>query len=433
MSEREHVTNVSRRDVLKSFGLASVAAAPLLSGLPGKAVASTAKNLAGWSRPVSIGVLVPQSSLYPSPAESFMKGMQLRLDAINREFGAGSVSLIIEETSRGVGRTIDASRRLLEQHRADLVVGVMNPRAIDCVRDTFESSRTPFIVASTGECMPLAADASPYIFHCTLNQWQAHMAMGTWTATNGGRRVAVITSLHDSGYDSLPAFRRGLEEGGGDIISTHVIGLQDRFLTIGDVLAEIESSRPDAVYALFSDVTVEDLVRAYSGSGLAGNVPLLGSGIMMEQHLLANCGRHAHGIMSCFPWSEQLQTPENIQFMTAYQQAAGRPADSYALLGYDTASLVAESLAASRGDAGNARFLRALREASFTSPRGRISMDPGTQSMVTPLYLRRSECSGRGITNTVVTELPKIKETSARKLMAAHGRTGVWLNSYMMV
>lgn len=433
MSEREHATSVSRRQVLKSFGLASVAAAPLLSGLPGKAVASTAKNLAGWSRPVSIGVLLPQSNIYPSPSESFLKGMQLRLDAINREFGAGSVSLIAEEVGRGVGKTVGASRKLLEQNGADLVVGFMNPRAIHWIRDTFESSRTPFVAASTGECIPDDAGSSPYIFHCSLNQWQAHMAMGTWTAAHAGRRVAVITSFHDSGYDTLPAFRCGFEEAGGEIISTHVIGVPNSTVTTESALAEIAASRPDVVYALFSDGLVEDFVCTYSRSTLADNVPLFGSGLMMEQQLLANRGNHAHGIVSCFPWSEQLQTPENIQFMAAYRQMAGRPADSYALLGHDTASLVADALTASRGNAGRTRFLQALREASFISPRGRVTMDARTQSMITPLYLRRGEQSGSGISNAIVTELPKIREASARNLMAAQGQTGGWLNSYISI
>lgn len=431
MSEREHAVNVSRRQVLKSFGLASVAAAPLLSSLPGKAVASTAKNIASWSRPIALGVLVPQSNIHPLPSESFLNGMQLRLDAINREFGAGSVSLLVEETGCGVGKTIGASKKLAKENRADLVVGFVNPRAIHWIRDTFESSRIPFVAASTGECIPDNAGSSPYIFHCSLNQWQAHMAMGTWTAAHAGRRAAVITSFHDSGYDTLPAFRRGFEEAGGEIISTHVIDVPNSFLTMDAALAEIAASGPDIVYAMFSDVMAEDFIYAYERSTLDGRIPVFSAGLMMEQRLMAHRGTQARAIVNCAPWSEQLQTPENVQFMAAYQQMAGRPADSYALLGYDTASLVAGALAASKGDASRARFLHALREASFVSPRGRLAMDPRTQSIITPLYLRQSTAAGNGITNHVVTELPKIKETSARKLMAAHGATSGWLNSYI--
>jgi len=340
------------------------------------------------------------------------------------ETGVSRVSFHTENSGYGVGRAVSAGRKLIEQECVDLVVGVMNPRAVRLMHELFESTKTVLVAASAGECM--ATEALPStIFHCSLNGWQSHRAMGEWAGRAAGRRAAVIASFSQSGYDLLPAFRRGFEERGGAVVSTHIVDAPAGGVSIGEALAAAAASQPDLVYALFSDTEVDEFLRSYAASPMAGTIPLLGSAGMVE------AGR-AQGITTCMSWAEQLRTLENRQFVEACRKS-GRSASTYMLLGYDTASLIVQGLAASGGDPRSARFVEGLRTASFSSPRGQLAVDPQTQSVVSPLYLRRSTHTATGVANRVLAELPPLQGGAVADMRPGKGGTAGWLHSSLVV
>lgn len=336
-----------------------------------------------------------------------MAGMRMRFDALEPESGVGRVSFHTEDIGHGVGRAAAATRRLLEKENVDLVVGLMNPRAVRFVHDVLEDSKSVFVNVSTGESA--SSDVHSSIFHISLNGWQAHHTIGEWAHAEMGQRAVIITSFGESGYDLLPAFRRGFELNGGKIVSTHIVDAPAGGLSVERALASAASVRPDVVYALFSEGEAEKFLRAYARSPLAGRVPLVGSASLLE----AGSGAAA----SCVPWTPQLRTPESQAFVDMCRKA-GRAASSATLLGYDAAGLIAHGLAKSSGDPRHARFVEGLRGASFESPRGHLVVDARTGGVGSPLYLCNADRILRGMP----------VDLSLGPVPAVAERTGGWLH-----
>jgi branched-chain amino acid transport system substrate-binding protein len=169
-------------------------------------------------------------------------------------------------------------------------------------------------------------------------------------------------------------------------------------------------------------------MEAYAAAGLA-NVPLLGSGLMADTHELDAHGASALGMRSALSWSEGIDTAENRSFMSAYRRANGKPADAFALLGYDTAAMIATAFGTMSREGGDLR--EALGSVTFTGPRGVVTVDPETRSIVTPLYLSQVRRTAGGPSNAIAATL----DTTSGMRLDADGlasRQG-WLNSYLSV
>jgi branched-chain amino acid transport system substrate-binding protein len=368
---------------------------------------------------LKIGVLLPQSTIYPSMSENLLAGMQLYFDRVDNQASDRTIKLIGEEVGFGPALARQKARKLINWDQIDLVVGLTNEGTAAMFADVFEAHQTPFVVSNIGANIPRLDEYSPYYVHNNLGYWQANWATGRWAAQNLGQRTLMAVSFYDSGYDAPHAFRLGFEAAGGEIIHTHISHIppsEDDNLT--PLFAMIEETRPDFVYALYCGQPAADFVRAYAESGLTGQIPLAGSGFLVDEALLPAQGQTAHGIKSALPWALALDTPANRDFMTAYQTQTGRTADIFAMLGYDTARLIVEAVNAVEGDTGQtARFLETLDDARSTGH----------------LYLREVRQYGPTAHNAVIAELDPFPGFDERiEAERSSLKTG-WLNTYLSV
>jgi branched-chain amino acid transport system substrate-binding protein len=423
---------MSRRSFLKLAGLATggLLFDPMFSAR--KPIEGPVRRLRSWGRPLKLGVLLPTSSLYPALDKNLLAGMKLYFDRLGGQIHDRVIDLIPREIGFGHGLALRASHQLIEEEKVDLVVGVISSEVAARLRHLFEAHQTPLIVANAGANVVREADTNPYVFYNSLNYWQANWAMGAWAGANLGRTALVVTSLYDSGYDALHAFRAGLASVGGAIAQTMVTHASSEVDDLEGVLATINRGRPDFVFAAYCGAPAADFVTAFARSGLAQQFPLAVSGFMVEEDLLSAQGNAALGVRSVLTWASSLDSPENTDFIAAYARRTGRPPEPLAALGFDTAQLILQATDAVGGGGRRKEHLRdALRHVEWTSPRGRLAMDPQTHSSNSPLYLREVRIQGGRPGNAVVSELDSIPELQVRtSLEHASPKTG-WLNAYL--
>lgn len=423
-------TDHGRRNALKALGLASAAtvAYPLGPGLTGRVTAGAAERLT--SQRFKVGVLLPSSDYRPSPAGNFKAGMELHLERMNYQCAGRAISLAAHDIGTGVRKAVGTSRDLVEKERADLVIGLLNPRTSLWLREIYETNRTPFIEASAGERIVDEGNNSPWIFHNSLALWQSSLALGRWAARNVGRQAVIASSMHDSGFDTLRAFRYGFEEGGGKVTEIYVTE-PTQGMTHADVVRQIAKARPDVVGAFYSRGDAADFINAYSNAGLAGEIPVLGSGFMADPRARAAMASSGINVRCSLSWSDGIDTEENRSFIAAYRSMYGVAPDPFALLGYDTARMVCAALESLGGTSASGDALRrALGSVAFTSPRGELTVDGRTNTLLSPLYLSEMRHSVSGMGNRIVETFSPAEGASAAPALAA--QCG-WLNSYLSV
>ena len=86
-------------------------------------------------------------------------------------------------------------------------------------------------------------------------------------------------------------------------------------------------------------------------------------------------GRTLSGIVTESHWSLLLDTPENLQFKTAYAKKYGRPPTLYSEQGYVTGMVIAEALNKTGGQIRGRDFVKTMRSLELNAPRGTIKFD----------------------------------------------------------
>jgi branched-chain amino acid transport system substrate-binding protein len=374
---------------------------------------------------LKIGVVLPISKEYPLMADNFMAGLGLCLDSNSKS--CGGLQFVREESLTPMPHK--SLKKLVEKDHVDLVVCLANSGAASMLDDYFPG--TPLLVSNVGECMVRKYEFNPSTFHCTLNYWQSNWAMGRWAARHLGKRVFIAASFFESGYDSIYSFRLGFESLGGTVVETHVShnGPAEEETTI--VISEIKKNSPDFLFALYSGREAVDFVSAFASSGLSGSIPLACGPFMVDEGILREHGMSALGIKSWFPWTATLPSPVNIQFVAAYHAKTGRLPDAFAVLGHDTAGLIAAALTNVGNTYTQSGMISALGRAEVASPRGLLKMDPRTNTVAGPLYLREVRSGADGPENAAFGSMDTVSELDERLSdLRVAVRTG-WHNAYL--
>jgi branched-chain amino acid transport system substrate-binding protein len=434
-NQRTSKSAISRRKFITKFGLAAGASAllPIIPPfVPKRSVNTT--SLFKKDHPLTLGILLPPSNVYPAMGENLLAGISLYFERTGNQVSGREIVLRCEQTGFGPNSAVQKSCKLLETDKVDLVTGIVDTAVNIEIRRLFHNKRIFLIANQVGANVLRAHDHSPYIIHNSLDYWQANWALGHWAANHVGKKALVAASFYESGYDALYAFNLGFEDGGGKIIRTVVDNLPSEKPDNSALMSVIKKDKPDLVFASYSGGEAINFVKAFSCSDFYRQIPLLGSGFMVDETILKTQGKTALGIRSCFPWSSSLNQTASKEFCAAYRKKTGHSADAFAMLGFETARLIAEAVNTANGNLQDSNLLRkGFVNARFNSPRGQLKMNTHTCNFSGPLYLREVRRHGRSLVNEVIGELNTRTEpdTYAAELFAGP-KTG-WLNPYLCV
>jgi len=406
---------IKRRDFLKYMGAAAgtlaLPSAVAAAFAPGRELFQAERGLAA-----RVGVMVPESGMYPLMAGNFISGL-------NFHFRGSRVKIIRENI--GSSLPVSSLRKLAEEEGAEIIVGLMNSGAASSLIRLMPEEKNIFIASNVGEVMPRAGEQAPNLFHSTLNYWQAGWAMGRWAAANLGKRACIASSLHDSGYDALYAFRLGFESAGGRISDTFVTHSREQ---VSGAVSELVRIRPDFVYTAYSGPDAVEFMRAYNNSAIGGNIPLAGSAFLLDTAGVSGFGMAHDQIKICSPFGP---VAERTAFDRAYKKTTGSAPDVFSLLGYETARCISAALEGSGGSATRKDLLmKSMKTVSFEGIRGRTEMDPVTHTTSGPLYFGAGRFDGPSAAGILGRERSISGHDSRVKPLYTAVRSG-WNNSYL--
>jgi branched-chain amino acid transport system substrate-binding protein len=264
---------LNRRGFLKLIGLS-------VGGLALSSLGSS-RALSSWQasrsdlrhlprhRRLRVGVLLPRSDVYPEMDRRFWAGLKLYLAQVANQAGGRTVELLPRGVGVGTSLAVREAGDLLQAQGADLVVGLVGSGAAAILRGLFDQARVPLLVSNVGANVARESEFSPYVLVNSLGYWQAHWALGGWTAEHIGRKAFVATSFYDAGYDAPYVFRLGFEGAGGTVVETSVTHIPPRSPDLALLAAAIRAADPDVVYAAYSGAEAREFARAYADAGLA--------------------------------------------------------------------------------------------------------------------------------------------------------------------
>lgn len=358
---------------------------------------------------IKIGSILPFSGVYASLGKDLSDGMKLYFDSIDWEVEGKKIELIEEDTEADPQVALRKLRKLMDQDDIDILNGSVSTAVAYAIRDEVDSKKLPYLTSHAGGNDLTRAKRSDYIWRSSFSSWQIGHSMGEWAFENVGDKIYIAAADYAFGREVSQAFIEAYTNAGGEIVGEVYPPLGNN--DYSSYLTTIGGVEADGVYAFFAGSDAVRFVQQYEQFGLKEKYKLVGSGWLVAEDLRETIGNAAEGTYASTFWDYSLETEENQAFVKAYEEAYNRRPTIESLEGYDAARIIAEALAATKGDVSDSdKFVEAMANVSFTSPRGTISFDKETHHVIQDMYISETIISEGKTENKIIDTIEKVQD-----------------------
>ena len=369
----------SRRLVL-SRGAALVGAASTGLLLPQIARAQSNK--------IRVGLMLPYTGTFAQLGVAIENGVRMAIDEKGGKLGGREIEWFKVDDESEPAKGVENANRLVQRDKVDILIGTVHSGVQMGIQRVARESGVLNIIPNAGVHAATRALCAPNVFRTSFSNSQPTMALGKPMVDKGHKKAVWITWKYAAGDEAFEGFKDSYTKAGGTIVKE--LSLPFPNVEFQALLTEIASLRPDAVACFFAGGGAAKFIRDYAAAGLKDRIPLWGSGFLTEGVLEA-AGAAGEGVMSTLHYSDSLETARNKQFRLQYAKTFRMQPDVYAVQGYDSGLLLAQGLAAIKGDIANKQALyKALESQSIDSPRGKWTMSK-SHNPIQDIYLRRVE------------------------------------------
>ncbi|KGA95520.1 ABC transporter substrate-binding protein [Alkalihalobacillus alcalophilus ATCC 27647 = CGMCC 1.3604] len=358
---------------------------------------------------VKIGSILPFSGVYASLGKDLSDGMKLYFDQVDWEAGGVKIEMIEEDTEADPQVALRKLRKLMDQDQIDILTGAVSTAVAYAVRDEVDSNQLPYLASHAGGNDLTRAQRSDYIWRSSFSSWQIGHSMGAWAYENIGEKIYMAAADYAFGREVSAAFKEAYEAAGGEIVGEVYPPLGNN--DYASYLTTIGSAEADGVYGFFAGSDAVRFVQQYEQYGLKERFPLIGSGWLVAEDLRESIGMAAEGAFVSTFWDYNLETAENEEFVTAYEEAYDRRPTIESLEGYDAARIIVEALTALDGDVQDPdKIVEAISEVEFVSPRGPIKFDQDTHHIIQNLYITETVVEGDRTENKILETVESVQD-----------------------
>ena len=363
------------------------------------------------AEPVKIGLVMPMSGPFGSYGKQIERGIRLYLAANGDTVAGRKIELIIRDDNPGTSG--DISKRLAQElvvkDKVDVLAGFgLTPSAL-AVAPLATEAKKPMVVMNAATSIITAR--SPYIVRTSHTLPQDTAPIATWAAKNKLKRVYTLVADFGPGQDAEAQFKKTFTAAGGEIVGE--VRVPVRNPDFAPFLQRVRDAKPDALF-LFLPPGAETVsfIKSFAERGLPqAGVRIIATGDLTDEDILDALGESTVGITTSFHYSQVHKSPENAAYTAAYAKAYPNDRPNFmSVAGYDGMQLIAEVLKKTGGDADADKFVEAAKGMSWTSPRGKVTIDPATRDIVQTVYIRKVELVGGKLQNVEFESTPDVRD-----------------------
>jgi branched-chain amino acid transport system substrate-binding protein len=335
---------------------------------------------------VKVGILLPYTGTYASLGHNITDAMIMAIEEAGGTLGGRPVEYVKVDSEADPAKAANNTNKLIFGEKVDFLTGPVHSGVAMAMVKIAREEGTITIVSNAGADAVTRQMCAPNVFRTSFSNWQTCFPMGPEMVKRGHKKAVSITWNYAAGHEMIGAFKEGYVKAGGQVVKEILIPFPN--VEFQAHLTEIASLKPDAVFTFFSGGGAVKFMKDYDASGLKKTIPLFGAGFLTDGTLQA-AGAAGEGIITTLHYAESLDNPVNKRFTADFRKKTGRPADVFAVQGYDTGQLLVHAMKAVKGDAkAKKEITAAMRAAKLDSPRGTLTFSKA-QNPIQDIYLRR--------------------------------------------
>ncbi|HKQ28508.1 MAG TPA: ABC transporter substrate-binding protein [Burkholderiales bacterium] len=345
---------------------------------------------AASAQTIKIGFISSYSGLNANLGPYMERAVRLYIKQHEKELPPGvKIELIIrDDTGPNPDKAKQLAQELVVRDRVNLLAGVIwTPNAMSIAPIATEA-KVPFIIMNAGTAV--ITTRSPYIVRTSFTLWQSSYPLGQWAAKKFKTAYTLVSDF-GPGHDSEEGFTKSFGEGGGKIVGSVRVPLQNPDWAA--YMQRVKDAKPDALMVFIpAGKTATAVMKNYSDLGLAqAGIKLIGPGDITTDEELPNMGDVALGVLTVHHYSAAADRPANKAFVAAWKKEYGaNEVPNFLSAGsWDGTALIFEAIKQQKGKLNPEKTMEIFKHwKNPNSPRGPISIDPETRDIVQNEYLR---------------------------------------------
>ncbi len=388
------------------------------------AAAATALMAGAWAQgqPVKIGLLATLEGPFAAGGADGMRGADLAVKQRGGVVAGRKIEIIKASSDAKPDVAVNATRKLVEQDKVDIMVGPLSGGEGIAVKDYSKTQpNITFINGSSGAQAATLVNPSPNFFRFNTEGAQWMVGLGKAAMDKGFKRVMVIAEDYAFPYSQVQGFMAEYCRLGGKVPVKAWVPLGGK--DYASVIARIPND-VDALLVVLGGADAVNFLNQYEAAG--GDKPLLGGSIMVSQDILNYRGKRRDslvGTLSAGPVADAYDGAEWKAFVADYQKtypvsAGGFPSPSlFAYVYYQNMKAALDGLAAVNGDlsGGQAKYRDALSKMVLKTPTGDVRLDSNRQAIGTTFVTEVVKDAQGNLTTKVARKVDNVEQLLGMK------------------
>ncbi len=364
---------------------------------------------------VKIGLLATLEGPFAAGGQDGMRGAELAVKQRGGMVAGKKIEIIKASSDAKPDVAVNATRKLVEQDKVDIMVGPLSGSEGIAVKDYSKTQpNITFINGSSGAQATTLTDPSPNFFRFNTEGAQWMVGLGEYAyKTKGYKKMALIAEDYAFPYSQVQGFMTEYCRLGGKV--THKawvpLGAKDYSSVIAKLPGDV-----DALLVVLGGADAVNFLTQYEQAG--GNKPMVGGSITVDQTVLNFKGKRRESLLgtpSAGPIADSYDGADWKKFVADYKEnfKDGFPSPSlFAYVYYINMKAALDGLEAVKGDlsGGQAKYREALKNLKLKTPTGEVTLDENRQAIGTTFVTEVAKAADGTFYNKVVKVVPNVNQ-----------------------
>lgn len=264
-----------------------------------------------------------------SYGESQKNGMELAAKHLTEDGDGIEYDLTVEDDGSDSRQAISVMEKFVDDGKSIVMGPTLSETAFQAMPIAQDAGMPVLGISNTAKGI---TDQGDYIFRDSLTEGAViPQTLAGLEEKQDIKKVVVMYSNDDeftkSGYEVM---KEALEESDVEVLATETFSTKDT--DFRSLLTKALNEEPDALVVSALIEAAIPLVTQARELGFDG--PIMGGNGFNNPQLMADAGNAAEGVVVGAAWNSASDTPENKEFMKAYEDEYGKQPDQFAAQAY---------------------------------------------------------------------------------------------------
>ena len=357
----------------------------LVAGCSGGAGGTAAKDQGD----IVVGSILDQTGPLNIYGKAMTDATNLAIKDLNNSGGllGRKLKLVSYDAQSANDKYTQYANQLAVQDHAVVIMGGITSASREAIRPIMDRNRVLYFYNEQYE----GGVCDKNVFNTGVVPSQQLATLIPWAIKNLGPKLYVLAADYNYGHISADWVKKYAGQNGGQVIGTDFIPLD--VSEFGSTINKLQGARPDAVVSLLVGGNHIAFYRQFASAGLGTGMKIVSPTLGLGNEQVVLSPRESKDIVVAYPYFQELDNPENQQFVQRWHAAYG---DDYPYI-TDSAATVWEGwhlwaeAVKKAGTTQRDKVIEALESGlTFAGPEGSVKLDGPSHHLVHAVHLART-------------------------------------------